>query len=552
MKKTFLLLSLAFMLKSNAQYTPGNLIVLKTGDGTTTLGATATNVTLVQLKTDGTRVDSIAVPSTGNNKLVLLGNSYLDGALRLSQNGQYVTFAGYDANAGATSGLTLSNTNKVIARVGVDGVVDLSTKIVQPGDSVRIGSVITDNGTNFWFNLASTKIPAIPFPICYAPYGTVSLPTPVSDSRTNWRSVNIIGGKLYSNVSNQLLSLGTNLAEVTNPAAPLTSVALFSHNSTPSPTFNGYGYVMFDMDAAEPGFDVAYVLSQGSNTTRGLVKSIKVNGVWNTGAALTNLDVRSPLPTNFTNPGGLIDIAGTIVAGNPTLYVTRGTGANNSIVSITDSSGYAAAIKPAYTTIARAGDKYAFIGISFTPGTTPYLILPLSLLSFNALLKSESVLLKWSTANEVNVRNFEIEKSINGKDFIKIGTVQARNLANTNFYDYSDVSNKSELAFYRLKIVDKNGGFSYSSILNINNKSASSKLSVYPNPCADNITISHQKSGSNDCIKILSMDGKVVNSFKVEPNVLQTTINITKMSKANYLLQYNDGVTNSAIVINKK
>lgn len=549
MKRVLFLSLMLVAFKSEAQYTPGNLVVLKVGNGATALSAKATNVTLVQLKTDGTRIDSASIPSTGSNKLVLVGNNYLDGALRLSSDGQYITFAGYDAAVGDTSFTTFNNTNKVIARVDANRVIDLSTKIVQ-SDTVRIGSAITDDGTRFWFSLSKYNGTST-YSISYAPFGTVSVPTAVSDSKTNWRSVNIFGGQLMANVSNQVLSIGTTLADVTLPASPITASTLFTNNTSPSPAFNGYGFVMFDLDANEPGYDVAYVLSQGSNTTRGIVKSIKTNGVWNSGAALTNTDVRAVAGAPATNPGGLIDITGTIVSGKPVIYATRGTGANNSILSISDAGGYSATFTPTYATIANAGGNFSFIGISFTPGTMPYLSLPLNLLSFNGVLKSESVFLKWTTNNEINTQSFTVEKSKDAVNYTSIGVVPSKNLPSTNYYEYTDKTVNGTV-FYRLKMTDKDGSITYSSVISINNSLLSSKLVAYPNPFKENLTINHTKSSANDFIRILNIDGRIINSYRVEPDAKQTTINVSELIRSQYLLQYVGKQGTSTILINKK
>jgi len=549
MRKGLLFIALAFILKSNAQFSSGNLVVLKVGDGATPLSTNATNVTLLQLKTDGSRVDSILIPSSGTNKLVLPGNSYLNGALRLSNDKQYLTFAGYDANANATTAETLDNTNKVIARVGINGIVDLSTKIIQTGTGVRIGSAITDDGTGLWFNLSNSNGTTL-YPISYAPFGTVSVPTAVNDARANWRSVNIFGGQLFGNVSNSIQLIGNNLADVTNPSSTVTSSTLFTNNTSPSPSFSGYGFIMFDLDPTEPGYDVAYVLSQGNNTTRGIVKSIKVSGVWNTGGTLTNTDIRSVAGAPSTNPGGLIDITGTIVSGRPMLYVTRGTGANNSILSISDASGYSAIFTPTYATIANAGDNYSFIGISFTPGTTTNLALPLNLISFNGVLKSESVLFKWTTNNEINTQSFTIEKSKDAINYTSIGVVPSKNLPSTNYYEYTDKT-VDGIVFYRLKMTDKDGSITYSSVISINNTLISSKLYAYPNPFKENLTISHTKSSANDFIRILNIDGRIINSYKVEPDAKQTTINVSELIKSQYLLQYVGKEGLSTVFINK-
>jgi len=97
-------------------------------------------------------------------------------------------------------------------------------------------------------------------------------------------------------------------------------------------------------------------------------------------------------------------------------------------------------------------------------------LLPLTLISFNSFCSDGKVNLNWISENEKNTSRFEIEKSHNAVDFIKVGQIPA--MQNTNFinsYNYefqSDMSDKS-LQYIRLKQFDNNNDFSYSPIITI-------------------------------------------------------------------------------------
>lgn len=54
------------------------------------------------------------------------------------------------------------------------------------------------------------------------------------------------------------------------------------------------------------------------------------------------------------------------------------------------------------------------------------------------MLESKKVNLTWGTTNEVNTSRFEIEKSLDGRNFSLSGTVQAKNAAVYNSYLFTD------------------------------------------------------------------------------------------------------------------
>jgi hypothetical protein len=110
--------------------------------------------------------------------------------------------------------------------------------------------------------------------------------------------------------------------------------------------------------------------------------------------------------------------------------------------------------------------------------------LPVQFISFSGLLLNNGVQLNWSTLTEINSKSFEVEKAYDGSNFSRIGTVAAAGNSNSvRTYSLQDGAAFIAPAYYRLKLINKDGSFSYSSIIliskgNINN----SFVSVYPNP----------------------------------------------------------------------
>jgi hypothetical protein len=111
----------------------------------------------------------------------------------------------------------------------------------------------------------------------------------------------------------------------------------------------------------------------------------------------------------------------------------------------------------------------------------PSAILPLDLLSFNSTTHGTDADLEWSTANQVNVNRVEIERSLFAPvSFSMIGTVAANN--NTGgHYSFKDVAAKNymEKGFYRLKMIDNDGRFTYSRI-NLVNFGKETAISIRP------------------------------------------------------------------------
>jgi len=96
--------------------------------------------------------------------------------------------------------------------------------------------------------------------------------------------------------------------------------------------------------------------------------------------------------------------------------------------------------------------------------------LPISSLSFGGIKKTNSVLLNWRTAAEINSKEFQIERLDLNNKFVKIGTVKASGNSNRvlvySFTDFDILVNQNVI-FYRLKMVDLDGSYKYSNIIKI-------------------------------------------------------------------------------------
>jgi Secretion system C-terminal sorting domain len=110
--------------------------------------------------------------------------------------------------------------------------------------------------------------------------------------------------------------------------------------------------------------------------------------------------------------------------------------------------------------------------------------LPVNFIYTKALRQNNSVQVEWQTANEINVKNYEIEKSADGIHFTAAGTLNAKGTAANN-YSWIDISPANGNNYYRIKEIDADSKFMYSGIVLVN-MTVASKISVYPNPVKRN------------------------------------------------------------------
>jgi len=129
-------------------------------------------------------------------------------------------------------------------------------------------------------------------------------------------------------------------------------------------------------------------------------------------------------------------------------------------------------------------------------------VLPVKLNFFNASIKDNKVTLHWQTALEQNSQAFDIQRSIDGVNFIDIGRVAAAGSSNTALnYSYTDKLPASfqhlKTIYYRLKSVDIDGRFTISHIVSVKLDADEIQLLVFPNPAKEmlNVQINNRQKG---------------------------------------------------------
>ena len=118
--------------------------------------------------------------------------------------------------------------------------------------------------------------------------------------------------------------------------------------------------------------------------------------------------------------------------------------------------------------------------------------LPVKLVSFDGTYSDGIASLSWQTSQELNNDRFELFRSYNGTDFDLAASVAGSgNSYTAKSYSYQDhVAATGNNVFYKLKQIDKDGKFTFSSVIKLSLGSAKTAFQIFPNPVVNNFTAS--------------------------------------------------------------
>lgn len=171
-------------------------------------------------------------------------------------------------------------------------------------------------------------------------------------------------------------------------------------------------------------------------------------------------------------------------------------------------------------------------------------ILPLVLKEFSGKLNVKAHTdLTWTTAFETNTKEFVVERSTDGNSFEVIGTVNATgNNAGETTYKLTDPYPAEEVNYYKLKMVDWNGHYTYSPVIVVNNPARTSKnIRVVTNPFTDHIQLFFSKIPSSKiAVRLIDMSGRIRysnTSIVVPGNRWNLDVLGLQLAKGNYIME---------------
>ncbi len=210
----------------------------------------------------------------------------------------------------------------------------------------------------------------------------------------------------------------------------------------------------------------------------------------------------------------------------------------------------------------RLNGQRMFLNAFLTPALTPACVgggavLAVKLNYFAAKkVNDKQALLSWSTATEINSKEFSVERSGDGVNFTEIAKVAAHGYSYTEqAYSAKDFAPLKGKNFYRLAEVELDGHITYSQVVVVNFDVNKTGMDIYPNPAYESVTISlsNLTNFKNNTVAVYDFAGKeVVKSQPITGS--QVKLNVQSMQPGIYVARVTaaDGtVTQGKIIITK-
>lgn len=163
--------------------------------------------------------------------------------------------------------------------------------------------------------------------------------------------------------------------------------------------------------------------------------------------------------------------------------------------------------------------------------------IPVSLLSFTAVLRNTEVSLNWKTTSEYNNQYFNVERSNDGINFIVIGSVTGNGTTSLpHSYSLLDRNPAKGINYYRLKQVDLDGKYTYSNIVpvQINNIEI---VSSYYNNLNNSIQVIFNKKQDNVHIMLYGANGQLLSTANATNNIASYKLDLPLLASGVYMLR---------------
>ena len=195
----------------------------------------------------------------------------------------------------------------------------------------------------------------------------------------------------------------------------------------------------------------------------------------------------------------------------------------------------------------QSGPSYADTTTSAFPSgfaSNGSVALPVKFVYFNASRQEKNILIQWATAQEVNSRFFEVEKSENGSSWKSIATVTAAGTSNSlKNYSYTETNVTAAVVYYRIKEVDMDGRLDFTTVRSIKTDNTTAAEAVKISSGTNNeVYIRFSAPVKNDVqVKVISLNGQVVNSQKISnPSGVESITLNNNTAKGIYVVNVTD------------
>ncbi len=165
--------------------------------------------------------------------------------------------------------------------------------------------------------------------------------------------------------------------------------------------------------------------------------------------------------------------------------------------------------------------------------------LPVVLTDFQAYTNRNSIQLNWTVATSENVSHYEIERSFQAIEWDYLGREEAINSTATQLYRFDDFAPLQGSNYYRLKIIDEDGTYTYSPIRRAS-FNQEIELSIYPNPSFGKFTLKLDNTSDQEiALEVFNALGQNIHNETFTANVPleKRDLDLTHLSKGQYSIR---------------
>jgi hypothetical protein len=279
-----------------------------------------------------------------------------------------------------------------------------------------------------------------------------------------------------------------------------------------------------------------------------LIDSIILNAVFHNSSSGTRFaivystsgfTVDSADITGGTGPSGTLAGSANGAYATPVLLGNQTSGntnnyrfALNQTTGVTLGAGETLTLRMYFSCGSTSAGRYAKIKDVIVKGDVSN-TLPVRLLGFDGWEKDKGALLSWSAASNDKLDYFLLERKTTTGNFLPIHRIQSSGLAANSNYEYFDMFPDDGDVFYRLKMVDKDGSFSYSRIVVIKHGSHTG-FNIFPNPAVSTLTVAHANDEKIMEMLVVNASGQILLRQAVMAGEKQTTLNIQSLKAGLY------------------
>jgi hypothetical protein len=143
--------------------------------------------------------------------------------------------------------------------------------------------------------------------------------------------------------------------------------------------------------------------------------------------------------------------------------------------------------------------------------------LPFTITSVKAVSENENIVVDWQVSNEKNMKQYEVERSVDGVNFIKESTITANNTGKSA-YSWIDENVLPGNYYYKIRCINVEGKTDYSQIVKVTIGDGKSSITIYPNPITNgiiNLRLNNLPAGKYD-IRLMNQLGQVILRKQIE------------------------------------